>query len=80
MKCFYCVAANNSTTTIRVFSNLGYAKDYIVSNILFNEELPGDYDDIYERCDAEGWSHIALPMGIVEIWAEDEAECFRQAI
>jgi len=80
MKCYYCVAKSNDETPRKVFNTFESAADYIVCELMVDDELPGDYDDIWEHCDAEGWSHIALPMGIVEIWADDETECFHRAI
>lgn len=79
MKCYYCVAGAKDIV-MKVFRTFDEAEDYVVCNLMANDELGREYDEIFEYCDAEGWSHVTLPIGIVEIWAENETDCFHVAI
>lgn len=73
---FYAVAGSNDCYPVKVFYDRCSAEDYIVNELLSMDWFELDYDDTYERCDAEEWSRHNLPYGIVELEADRFDQCY----
>lgn len=73
---FYAVAGSQDLYPTKVFYDRSQAEDYVVNELLSMDWFELDYDDTYERCDAEEWSRKNLPYGIVELEADRFDQCY----